>query len=290
MNRGGAQARLDYEKRRDMTRGDTEVVKAAVTLNHSVPPRKVLDRVGAEGVPGIVVSCSLQARITASRYEFDIEQNGWVPRSLLATDTARWAWDVTPKVGGQHTIVLSVRPIAVQEEPLDDSTQILASEEDANVQQYEINVAVNVPWAERPAEFMTQVAATLAVAEEVVKALTAVDRGRRGLARGTRDSQIQEEARRAVGASRDHTPSGTRGRQAGGRPRGLIVRRDQVPLPRPELWLAAAWSSWSNRCALREEHKPPCVRVTRPNRRTDGGTAGRRDRSLHGFAAPQSGS
>lgn len=174
MNRGGAQARIDYEKRRDMTRGDTEVVKAAVTLNQTVPPRKVLDRVGAEGVPGIVVSCSLQARITASRYEFDIEQNGWVPRSLLATDTARWAWDVTPKVGGQHTIVLSVRPIAVQEEPLDDSTQILASEEDANVQQYEINVAVNVPWTERPAEFMTQVAATLAVAEEVVKAFTAL--------------------------------------------------------------------------------------------------------------------
>lgn len=49
--------------------------------------------------------------------------------------------------------MLSVRPIAVQEEPLDDSTKILASEEDANVQQYEINVAVNVPWAERPAEF-----------------------------------------------------------------------------------------------------------------------------------------
>lgn len=34
-----------------MTREDTEVVKAAVTSNHSVPPRNVLDRVGAEGVP-----------------------------------------------------------------------------------------------------------------------------------------------------------------------------------------------------------------------------------------------
>lgn len=174
MNRGGAQARIDYEKRKKMTRGDTELVKAAVTLNQAVPPKEVLDRAGAVGVPGIVVSCSLQARLTASRYEFEIEQTGWVRRSLLTTDTARWAWDVTPKVGGQHSIVLSVRPIVVQEKSSDDEDRVLEGEEAANVQQYEIDVAVDVPWAERPAELMTRIAATLSVAEEMVKALTAL--------------------------------------------------------------------------------------------------------------------
>ena len=46
------------------------------------------------------------------------------------------------------------------------------SAEDSNVQEYETSVHVNVPWSEKPAETMSQVAATLKVAEGLVQAMT----------------------------------------------------------------------------------------------------------------------
>jgi hypothetical protein len=168
-----------YEPRKEMTRGSPAPVTAAVTLERSALPSKVLRRPGAAEETGVVVSCLLQARLTASKYQFDLDEKGWIERSFLTTDTARWSWYATPKVGGTHTLVLNVRPI-VKLRPTDDKTRSLASikgvnpAEDSNVQQYETSVHVNVPWTERPQETMSRLAATFKIAESLVAALTAL--------------------------------------------------------------------------------------------------------------------
>jgi hypothetical protein len=162
----GANARVVYEARKEMTRGSTTTVVAAVTLNGSLPPSRVLHRPGAAAEPGIVVSCRLQAQLSASKYDFDIDDRGWVERSLLTSDTARWAWQVKPKVGGNHTVFLNVRPIVRS-----DKAGYLHAAEGSDVQQYETSVHVNVPWSERPQELMSRLAATFHVAEGMVKAM-----------------------------------------------------------------------------------------------------------------------
>jgi hypothetical protein len=111
INRHGAQAQVVYEASKEMQVGDSETVRAAVTLDQSAPPESVLPRTDAAGEPGLAVSCRLQARLSASEYEFDINDTEWIDRSVYGTDTARWVWDVTPKLGGDHTLTLLVRPI-----------------------------------------------------------------------------------------------------------------------------------------------------------------------------------
>ena len=165
----GAWARVVYQARKEMTRGDAETVTAAVTINQTAPAAKILRRPGAVDEPGVIVSCRIQAQLSASKYEFEIDNTAWVERSLLGGETARWSWYVKPKIGGDQMLVLYVRPIVKVEEM--GSTG--PSPESSNVQQYETSVHVGVPWAEKPAETMTQVAATLKVAEGLVQAMTA---------------------------------------------------------------------------------------------------------------------
>lgn len=164
----GGRARVLYRARRKMTRGDSETVTAAVTLNQELPANEVLG--GSEIVEeaGILVSCRLQAQLRASHNEFDIEEEGWSERSVLTTDTARWSWSVTPKVGGTNTLVLYLRPI--MKVKTGSSSEDLATK--SNVQQYETSVHVDVPWTEWPLEAMSKLAAALKVAESLVKALT----------------------------------------------------------------------------------------------------------------------
>jgi hypothetical protein len=156
-----------------MTRGDTHTVRAAVTLERSIPPDELLHREDATAEPGIVVSCLLQAELTASKYEFEIDPTGWKERSLQTTDTARWSWYVTPKIGGENSLVLKVRPI-VRLRPEDDAEDVSAREFESNVLEYETLAHVDVPWTERPQETMSRLAATFKVAEELVTALTAL--------------------------------------------------------------------------------------------------------------------
>ena len=173
LNRTGARARTVYETERRMTRGTSSVVKAAVTLDGSTPPDKILRRRGASEQSGIVVSCSLQARLSAPPREFELSETDWVRRSLLSSDTARWSWHVTPKVGGSHTLILLLRPIVTVNQPGESATEDLSAE-DANIQEYETTVEVKVPWDERPAELMSRLAATLKAGEALVTALTAL--------------------------------------------------------------------------------------------------------------------
>jgi hypothetical protein len=59
-----------------MTRGDSDAVAAAVTVNLSTPPDRVLRRTGAADEPGLVVSCRIQAELTASKYQFEVDNKG----------------------------------------------------------------------------------------------------------------------------------------------------------------------------------------------------------------------
>lgn len=152
--------------------GDSDTIRAAVTLDQSAPSEMVLPGTDAAREGGLVVSCRLQARLSASRYEFEIDDRQWLERSVYETDTARWVWNVRPKLGGDHTLTLFVRPIVrLREEgpPTDTSLAI-----EANVRDYTIRTHVDVPWNKRPEELMTQLASTLNVAEGVVKALAAL--------------------------------------------------------------------------------------------------------------------
>jgi hypothetical protein len=167
----GARARVLYEAKTKMTRGDSETVTAAVTLNQSAPPEEVLHRPGAAQELGVVVSCQIEARLSSSPYQFEVNPSSWVKRSLLTTDTARWTWYATPKIGGTHTLVLSLRPIVRVQQPA--STTPISVSAESNVQQYETEVHVNVPWNERPQETMTRLAATFGVAQRLVEAMTA---------------------------------------------------------------------------------------------------------------------
>jgi len=170
LNFRGARARVLYEERKEMTRGDPDTVTAVVTLDRSSPPAKILRRPRAAEETGVIVSCQIQARLSASEYEFEVNKTGWVERSLLATETARWSWYVTPKVGGMQTLVLTLRPILKVSRT--GSTKVSLSAEESNVQEYETSVHVNVPWTERPQETMSRLAATFKVAEGLVQALT----------------------------------------------------------------------------------------------------------------------
>lgn len=170
----GAFARVVFDPRIEMTRGDTNTVNAAVTLGRSVPPDEIIRREGAVAEPGVVVSCLLRAELTASKYEFEIDPTGWVERSLQTTDTARWSWYVTPKIGGANSLVLKVRPI-VKIRPEDSAAEEASvSEFESNVLEFETSAHVDVPWIERPQETMARLAGTFKVAEELVTALTAL--------------------------------------------------------------------------------------------------------------------
>jgi hypothetical protein len=172
LNLEGGPARVVYEANTNMTRGGSETVTAAVTLTQSVPPDKILHRRGATEEPGVLVSCQVEARLSSSPYQFEVNPPGWVRRSLLTTETVRWFWYATPKIGGSHTLVLSLRPIVRVQQPASTAPISLIAESD--VQQYETEVHVSVPWSERPQEIMTRLAATFGVAETLVKSLTAL--------------------------------------------------------------------------------------------------------------------
>jgi hypothetical protein len=87
-------------------------------------------------------------------------------------NTAQWTWYVGPKIGGNQTLLLDVRPIVKIRRPGEQDS--FASAESANIQTYPIKVHVDVPWTERPAELMSRLADTFKVAQGLIEAMTGV--------------------------------------------------------------------------------------------------------------------
>jgi hypothetical protein len=167
----GGLADVVYEAQKEMTRGDSATVKAAVTIDLAVPPRKILKSRGRLAEDrGIVVSCVVEARLDAAEDEFEIDWADWRAQSLLTKDTARWLWYVKPKTGGTHSLVLYVRPIMKIVE--DSDTSVASVAQKSNVQQYETEVDVKVPLHEKYPETMTRLASALNAGETLVTSLT----------------------------------------------------------------------------------------------------------------------
>ncbi|HTZ86597.1 MAG TPA: hypothetical protein VMB05_08000 [Solirubrobacteraceae bacterium] len=166
----GAYARVLYPKKISMTRGNTETVKAALTLNRSLPPERILQSTSATAAPAIVVSCVVDARLRSSTYTFAIDDRTWQEKSFLETDTAHWEWYVGPKIGGDQKLSLDVRPIVSVRRS--NEPEEAARPEEASIETYAIDVKVQVPWTERPAELMSRLADTFKVAQGLVETLT----------------------------------------------------------------------------------------------------------------------
>ncbi|MBO0879708.1 MAG: hypothetical protein J2P17_04925, partial [Mycobacterium sp.] len=160
-----------YEAKKNMTRGESAPVTAAVTLDQKTPAVQILHRSATADEENFLVSCTVQARLTASTYEFEIDPADGVDRSFLITDTAQWSWFVTPKTGGNHTLVLQLHPI-VEIRAEAANRESATAESDSNSKEYETNVHVTVPWRERIQETMSSLAATFHVAEGLIEAIT----------------------------------------------------------------------------------------------------------------------
>ena len=154
-----------------MTRGEAELVTAAVTLNHTIPRDQILRRKGVTESQGLLVSCRLQARRSPQRISSVLTSP--VGGAIGAdTETPRWSWYVTPKLGGSHTLVLALRPIVVTANVSASGVESARRAESSDVQHYETRVNVKVPVSERSQGILSTVAKTLDLAKAVVTALT----------------------------------------------------------------------------------------------------------------------
>ena len=122
--------------------------------------------------PAIVVSCLVDARLAASPYDFNLNDQGWIQRSFLTADTAKWSWFVGPKIGGSQTLLLQLRPIVEMRPAQGGSASFVSAEETSNVRQYEITASVSVPFTERVPEVMSRLAASFKVAQGLVESIT----------------------------------------------------------------------------------------------------------------------
>jgi hypothetical protein len=170
----GAGATVRYKPNLEGTRGEDQTVGALVTLDPT-PSDEILGQQGETASEGILVSCTLNARLLPLADAFDVDNENWIPGSLKSADTVKWYWGVTPKIGGDHSLLLEVRPFmeARDQDSLtgDPSSQPYTESDPNNVQRYKINAHVNVPWFEKPLEWTSRIAALLNAGESVVKAL-----------------------------------------------------------------------------------------------------------------------
>jgi hypothetical protein len=120
-----------------------------------------------------MVSCVIDAQLTAAPRQFDVGPSAWVERALLTTSTARWHWFVTPLEGGSHTLMLSIRPVVhVRRFHAGTGEDLLVS--GSTVFEYPIAVRVRVPWTQWLPQQMSSLAATLNVAKGLIEAITAL--------------------------------------------------------------------------------------------------------------------
>ena len=148
---------------------DASTMTAAVKL-YATPADAVLHR---QGTPDeqVKVSCVIEAQLVPDSHEFTIEPTGWVTRSFLNRDTARWVWQVTPTKGGDHSIILALRPVVRLDQHAVGSD--LETVETTEVVPYKVGVHVAVPWYSKPSDLMHQVTGLLIDAKAMFAALAA---------------------------------------------------------------------------------------------------------------------
>jgi hypothetical protein len=203
----GAAARVVYAPRQEMTKDESDEVKAAVSIDQRLRTADILTETEEviEEAEVKVVSCQVQARLTFSSDAFDVDPAGWIERSFLTGETVRWTWLVTPMEGGDQSLVLELRPIVM----VDDDALLAA---DSDVQEYPISIDVAVPIKEQATGVMDDIedfmlsakgvlVAFAALLGAVVAVLAAIRSLRRRSAKGNGGTPEDASARGEEGSS-----------------------------------------------------------------------------------------
>jgi len=169
LNRDLEEANIVYNDTESMRRADAHIIEAAATLRTKVPPQEILESKGAVG-SRVRVSCKVEAELRGGESDFDIQQSGWQRRSLLTSPTARWTWSVTPKRGGDHELVLAVRPVISLEDEM--SKALPPQDLEASTQIYRIMVDVSVPADQWLAEAFDRLTSLLTSARGMILAIS----------------------------------------------------------------------------------------------------------------------
>ena len=169
LNRDLEEANVVYKDTESMRRADAHIIEAAATLRTKVPPQEILESEGAVG-SRVRVSCKVEAELRGAESDFDIQQSGWQRRSLLTSPTARWTWSVTPKRGGDHELVLAVRPVISLEDEM--SKALPPQDLEASAQIYRIMVDVSVPADQWLAEAFDRLTSLLTSARGMILAIS----------------------------------------------------------------------------------------------------------------------
>jgi hypothetical protein len=93
-----------------MALDDSDLVQAAISLDVDVPPSRLIEAEDA-ATASILVSCTVEARLRGASGVFEVEEPGWLSRSLFTAQTVRWSWFVTPRRLGEHRLTLQFRPV-----------------------------------------------------------------------------------------------------------------------------------------------------------------------------------
>ena len=195
----GAWAHVVYKPNVRMTRGDSTMVTAAVTVDYTLPPAEVLPGPGSVSSPRkTLVSCIVEAQLSGSSWDFNIDNTRWVQGSFYTADTVSWSWYVGPKLGGTHILTLRVKPFV-------DRAQAgsVPTASGSDVVPFFIRAHVNVPWREFPAVVMSSLAANFKVAQGLIESLTGLILALGGL--GTALHIKRRRARRRTVAARPPT-------------------------------------------------------------------------------------
>jgi hypothetical protein len=172
----GALARLVYSRDEAMRLGDEDVVSLGLTVNRRLRPADVLDD-GKTLVEteALVVSCRIDAHLEAAASEFDIDDKGWIPRSIYATDTQEWDWFVTPRKPGRHELVIQVRPVVsvtVDGETVTTNVSHATEAALADTERFRVSVTVTETLNQRVTRTIRSATAYLDDLSGLMKALT----------------------------------------------------------------------------------------------------------------------
>lgn len=186
LNQELALANVAYNPAERMRRGNSQTIEAAVTLRTELPPQEIL-KTSEVVAKQLLVSCVIEAELRAAEAEFDVQPSGWQSESLLTSSTARWTWFVTPKRGGEHELILALRPVIAVEDKSENPRPLPSVAVDraimtgrsterpvASTQPYRIMVDVSVPADQWVADKFDRTTVLLKSAKGMIVAFTAL--------------------------------------------------------------------------------------------------------------------
>lgn len=106
-------ALFTYQPGKQMTEGQAETVEAVASVGDAAPPSTLSGGEPTKSEP-VSLECVVEASLVGP--DFQIEPEGWQPRSFLETDVITWRWQVKPETSGS-ALPLSLRLRAFVDAP-----------------------------------------------------------------------------------------------------------------------------------------------------------------------------